>query len=84
MKRPTSHARVLATGGGVSVLVVTGLAGFSEFTRPGAGTAYQIAGVALLAILLAGAFLLSRFVAKHGDEIGEARFDTRNKDRQDG
>jgi hypothetical protein len=84
MKRPTSHGRMLATGGGVSVLVVTGLAGFAEFTRPGAGIAYQIAGVALLAILLSGAFLLSRFVAKHGDEIGEARFDTSDKGRSDG
>ena len=44
----------------------------------------MITGGALVALLLVGAWLLARFVKKHGDEIGEARFDTRNKDERDG
>ena len=73
-----------AIGGGVGVLLVTGFAGFWEFAGPDATVAYRIIGIALLAILLVGAFFLARFVSKHGEEIGEARFDTRNKDQADG
>jgi hypothetical protein len=40
--------------------------------------------VVLVALLLLGAWLLARFVRRHGDEIGEARFDTRNKDERHG
>ncbi|HVQ09636.1 MAG TPA: hypothetical protein VMS43_14490 [Allosphingosinicella sp.] len=68
----------------MSVLVVTAWAAIWEFARPGAGLAYQIAGGVLVALLLAGAWLLARFIRRHGDEIGEARFDTRNKDDRDG
>ena len=75
--------RSMASAGGVGVLVVTAGAAVSEFLRPGSTLAYQIAGGALVALLLLGAWLLARFVRKHGDEIGEARFDTRNKDDQD-
>ena len=80
----TRQSRSVALGGGVSVLVVTAAAGFSEFLNPYATVAYKVAGVALIIILLTGAVLLSRFVARHGDEIGEARFDTSNKSRSDG
>jgi hypothetical protein len=79
-----TSSRNTAVAGGVGVLVVTGLAGFSQFAGPRSTTATLVTGIALLAILLIGAWFLARFVAKHGDEIGEARFDTRNKDRQDG
>jgi hypothetical protein len=37
-------------------------------------------GAAVIVTTIAGAVALSRFIARHGDEIGEARFDTRNKD----
>ena len=73
-----------AVAGGVSVLVVTASAAFMEFVQPRAGLAYQIAGVALIMLLLVGACLLARFIRRHGDEIGEARFDTRNKDERGG
>jgi protein-S-isoprenylcysteine O-methyltransferase Ste14 len=73
-------ARGTAIVGGVSVLVVTAGAAVSEFIRPGSTVAYKIAGIALVVLLLVGAWLLARFVRQHGDEIGEARFDTRNKD----
>ena len=43
-----------------------------------------VVSLALVLLLLVGAWLLADFVRKHGDEIGEARFDTRNKDECDG
>ena len=73
-----------AIAGGVSVFVVTAFVAIREFGDSRAGLAYQIAGLVLVVLLLIGAWLLARFVRKHGDEIGEARFDTRNKDRRDG
>ena len=76
--------RGTAIGGGVSVLVLTAGAAVSEFLRPGSSLAYMIAGGALVTLLLVGAWLLARFVRAHGDQIGEARFDTRNKDEREG
>lgn len=73
-----------AVAGGVSVLVATAWVAVWEFTRPGTGLAYRIAGGVLVALLLFGAWLLARFVRRHGDEIGEARFDTRNKEDREG
>lgn len=78
------EGRGAAVAGGVSVLVVTASAAFVQFTRPGSTLADMITGGALVGLLLVGALLLTRFVKKHGDEIGEARFDTRNKDERDG
>lgn len=69
---------------GASVLVVTALAAIREFGGPRSTPAYQVAAVAIVVILLVGAWLLARFVRAHGDEIGEARFDTRNKDEREG
>ena len=76
--------RGTAIAGGVGVLVVTAGAAVSEFLRPRSTLAYQIAGGALVALLLLGAWLLARFVRTHGDQTGEARFDPRNKDERDG
>jgi membrane protein implicated in regulation of membrane protease activity len=76
--------RGTAVLGGASVLVVTAYAAVVEFMLPGTSFAYKIAGGALVALLLVGAWLLARFVRAHGDEIGEARFDTRNKDEREG
>ena len=73
-----------AVAGGVSVLVATASVAFWELAQPATGLAYQIAGGVLVALLLFGAWLLARFVRRHGDEIGEARFDTRNRDDRDG
>ena len=69
---------------GASVLVVTALAAIREFGGPRSTPAYQVVAVAIVVILLVGAWLLARFVRLHGDEIGEARFDTRNKDEREG
>ncbi|HYD12046.1 MAG TPA: hypothetical protein VEC11_04290 [Allosphingosinicella sp.] len=70
--------------GGVSVLVVTAAFAMLEFGSSRATLAYRMAGIALVIILLVGAWLLAGFVRRHGDEIGEARFDTRNKDEREG
>jgi hypothetical protein len=78
------EGRSTAIAGGVSVLVVTASAAIVQFTQPGSTLADVITGAALVALLLVGAWLLARLVKKHGDEIGEARFDTRNKDERDG
>ena len=40
---------------------------------------YALLGLAGIALVWAS-FRLARFVREHGGEIGEARFDTRNKD----
>ena len=73
-----------AIAGGVSVLVVTAAVTFLFFGQPGARLTHYLAGAVVAGLLLLGAWLLARFVRTHGDEIGEARFDTRNKDGGDG
>ena len=69
---------------GVSVIVLIALVGLWGLGSAHAGLPYWIAGGFLGVLLLAGAWLLARFVRTHGDEIGEARFDTRNKDERGG
>ena len=76
--QPQDRSR--STRGGVYVLTLTGLLVLLKLGQ----LAESWVDVALLGIggigLLWGAFRLARFVREHGDEIGEARFDTRNKD----
>lgn len=72
-----------ATAGGVAVLVGTAMVALAGVGGPRATLAGNIAGVAIVLLLLVGAWLLADFVKRHGDEIGEARFDTRNKDERD-
>ena len=75
-----SDERPPATRGGVYVLTLTGLLILLKLGQEAEGWV----DVALLGFggigLLWGALRLARFVREHGDEIGEARFDTRNKD----
>jgi hypothetical protein len=74
-----------AIAGGTGVILVTGFgmgliwAGFFN-----GGLVDAILGVFVVLVTLVGAWALARFVARHGDEIGEARFDTRNKDEKEG
>ena len=74
--------RARATAGGVAVLVATAMAALAGVGAPGASLAANIAGVVVVLLLLLGAWLLADFVRRHGDEIGEARFDTRNPDER--
>ena len=73
-----------ATAGGVAVLVATALTALRGVGGPGSTLTSSIIGIAIVLLFFVGAWLLADFVRKHGDEIGEARFDTRNKDERDG
>jgi drug/metabolite transporter (DMT)-like permease len=74
-------SREWATAGGVGVILVTGFAAFGDGSGFFDGSPVNAAlGVLVVVLTLGGAFALHRFIARHGDEIGEARFDTRNKD----
>ena len=69
-----------ATRGGVYVLAFTAAAVALRFGAA-ASTAADRVLIALVTIaLLFGIFRLNRFIRDHGDEIGEARFDTRNRE----
>jgi hypothetical protein len=52
---------------------------FGEFGSEGPTGLKVLMGL-ILAGLLIGAFVLSRFLANNWDEVGEARFDTIDKD----
>lgn len=70
--------------GGVGVILVTGFAAFGDGSGFFDSTLLNaVLGVLVIIVTLGGALALSRFVARHGDEIGEARFDTRNKDERE-
>jgi|GEM_PF-2167775 len=70
----------LALRGGVGVIFATGLMailyGYSE------GGDSVVMAIIVMLLTVGGLIALMRFVARHGDEIGEARFDTRNKDEK--
>jgi len=70
------------TAGGVGVILVTALAALSEASFFDGSPANTFLAVLTFGLALGGAFALWRFVSRHGDQIGEARFDTRNKDEQ--
>lgn len=77
----TQTGRDWAVGGGVAVILATGFAALGDGSLVGGGSRFNLVLAALIAVLtIGGAVALSRFIARHGDEIGEARFDTRNKD----
>ena len=71
-ERTTRSGPIVLVLTGLLVLLLVGLGaqGWFDFALLG------LTGVALIW----GALCLARFVRDHGDEIGEARFDTRNKD----
>lgn len=67
---------------GIYVVLATGLLALgagSLFDRSAFDTAV---GAFVLVLTIGGTIALARFVARHGDEIGEARFDTRNEDEK--
>lgn len=77
---PTSDSPRRATRGGAYVLAFTGLL-ILFLVGQGAETTFDYVLLGLAGIALVwGSFRLARFVREHGSEIGEARFDTRNKD----
>lgn len=77
-EEPQTQSR--ATRGGVYVLAITGLLILVKLGQQAeVWVDFALLGMGGVALLW-GAFRLARFVREHGDEIGEARFDTRNKD----
>jgi hypothetical protein len=74
-----------AIAGGTGVILVTGFGMASTWGNFFyGGLVDAILGIFVVLVTLVGAWALARFVARHGDEIGEARFDTRNKDEKEG
>ena len=65
------------------VIAALALPLFGEFSEPGQ-TAWNVFLVVCLVALVVAAFFLQRFFVTHADELGEARFDTRNKDDLNG
>ena len=45
---------------------------------------HKAIGISVLALTLGGGIAMARFVRRHGDTIGEARFDTRHADDERG
>lgn len=80
MKKRPSMVRETAAAGGVGVILMTGYAAVTTLPR---GTNLELAIVICLAMLtLTASIALWRYVVRHKDEIGEARFDT-TKPRRD-
>ncbi len=70
-------------GGGAMVLVFVAILLWHKFFKPGhLGWNLFLAPCLSAASLVA--YFLKRFFRDHIDEIGEARFDTRNPDRPNG
>ena len=66
-------------GGGTTVLVIVSIALFKEF-RDDSHPLWTAFLFIFLTALAVGAIVLQRYFSAHADEIGEARFDTRNKE----
>jgi ABC-type glycerol-3-phosphate transport system permease component len=71
------------TGAGAVVLLGITVPLYAEFREPGL-TIWNILLVLILAGVAIAAFFLQLFFLGHAGELGEARFDTRNKDGGNG
>jgi hypothetical protein len=81
--RTAQQERRWAIGGGATVLVIIAALVSREFFVSGHTAWNLFLAVLLIGLAIAG-FWLNRYFAEHADEIGEARFDTRNKSDLDG
>jgi hypothetical protein len=77
------RGRHYVIGAGTVFLIVLGIPLYAEFHVSG-NTAWNIFLILFLAGIAVAGFLLQRFFLDHAGEIGEARFDTRNKSDADG
>ena len=75
MSQSTSRRTIRATAGGVAVILLTGLAAWRELGPPTDATGYVLAALGAF-VVLGLAYAAARFIARHGEDIGEARFDT--------
>ena len=69
-----------ATRGGVYILAFTATMIALKFGAAASSTADRVLIAVVVAVLIFAIFRLNRFIREHGDEIGEARFDTRNRE----
>jgi hypothetical protein len=81
--REQDKKRRWTLGGGTTVLVLVAALMSKEFLVSGQ-TAWNVFLVIFLIGLAIAGFWLNRYFSEHADEIGEARFDTRNKSDIDG
>ncbi|MFC3711504.1 hypothetical protein ACFOMD_02910 [Sphingoaurantiacus capsulatus] len=75
-KEATKKKSELSRGG--LVIVATGWAAFAALAQHAETNFDYALMAAIVAATAAGGWAMNRLVARHGDEIGEARFDTRN------
>ena len=66
-------------GGGAAVLLVVLLPLWGEFREPGQPL-WNVVLFLMLAGLFVGTIFLHRYLVKNIGQVGEARFDTRNKE----
>ena len=70
-------------GGGLTVFVIIAFPLWREF-RERDQTGWNVFLALLLVGIVVAAVFLNRYFSAHAGEIGEARFDTRNSDNNDG
>jgi hypothetical protein len=79
----SARDRFYTAGSGAALLIVLGIPLYAEFHEPGL-TAWNLFLLLFAAGLAVAGVFLQRFFGAHAGEIGEARFDTRNKSDADG
>lgn len=66
--------------GGVYVILITGLLALTQMGLHHDGPVGILLVIAVGLLTAGGAWAVARFIKRHGAEIGEARFDTRDPD----
>ena len=79
----SGRERFLAVGAGAIILLAIPALLILEFFEPGR-TGWDVFLILFLAAVVIAGILLQRFFLNHAGEIGEARFDTRNKSDMNG
>ena len=82
-QRRLSTANRWTMGAGVLIFAALSFPLWLEFHEPGKLVWNVILAAMLIGIVVA-AFLIQRYLMLHIDEVGEARFDTTNRERRDG
>ena len=82
-ERRLTPANRWTMGAGVLVLAALGIPLWLEFHEPGELVWNLILAAMLIGVAIA-AFAIQRYLILHIDEVGEARFDTHNRERENG
>ncbi|HEY1604425.1 MAG TPA: hypothetical protein VGF77_02385 [Allosphingosinicella sp.] len=78
-----TRGRHYVMGGGAGILIAVGIPLYAEFNVPG-NLAWNVFLILFMTGTAVAGFLLQRFFFQHVGEVGEARFDTRNKSDANG